>query len=144
VWDAALLRDTGRPFVVVAGCVVDPEAPVFSPLRDREERFRALRRVRKSTVPPSQRNRRKARPARLPAAVYTPHAYAVAIARACRKVGIDHWHPNQLRHLFATEVRKKFGLEATQVLLGHARADVTQVYAERDERLAASVAAEIG
>jgi hypothetical protein len=35
-------------------------------------------------------------------------------------------------------------LEAAQVLLGHARADVTQVYAERNERLAATVAAKIG
>jgi integrase len=41
------------------------------------------------------------------------------------------WHPNQLRHSFATRVRKQHGLEAAQVLLGHARADVTQVYAER-------------
>jgi len=42
------------------------------------------------------------------------------------------WHPNQLRHTFATRVRKQHGLEAAQVLLGHARADVTQVYAERN------------
>jgi hypothetical protein len=30
------------------------------------------------------------------------------------------------------------------VLLGHSRADVTQVYAERNEALAATVAAKIG
>lgn len=54
------------------------------------------------------------------------------------------WHPNQLRHTFATTVRKQHGLEAAQVLLGHSRADVTQVYAERNEELAASVAAKIG
>ena len=54
------------------------------------------------------------------------------------------WHPNQLRHTFATKVRKAHGLEAAQVLLGHSRADVTQVYAERNEELAASVAAKIG
>jgi integrase len=54
------------------------------------------------------------------------------------------WHPNQLRHSFATRVRKHHGLEAAQVLLGHARADVTQVYAERNEQLAASVVAKIG
>jgi hypothetical protein len=33
---------------------------------------------------------------------------------------------------------------ALKVLLGHARADVTQVYAERDLALAERVAAEIG
>jgi len=54
------------------------------------------------------------------------------------------WHPNQLRHTFATRVRKQHGLEAAQVLLGHCRADVTQVYAERNEELAATVAAMIG
>lgn len=54
------------------------------------------------------------------------------------------WHPNQLRHSFATRVRKQHGLEAAQVLLGHSRADVTQIYAERNEELAGSVAAKIG
>lgn len=54
------------------------------------------------------------------------------------------WNPNQLRHAFATRVRKEFGLEAAQVLLGHARADVTQVYAERNLDLAAAIAAKIG
>ncbi|WP_439627603.1 tyrosine-type recombinase/integrase [Gemmata sp.] len=55
-----------------------------------------------------------------------------------------HWHPNQLRHTHGTEVRKRYGLEAAQVVLGHESADVTQVYAERDAALAARVAAEIG
>ena len=54
------------------------------------------------------------------------------------------WCPNQLRHSHATRVRKEFGLEAAQVTLGHARADVTQVYAERDQALATMVAAQIG
>jgi integrase len=54
------------------------------------------------------------------------------------------WAPNRLRHSFATRVRKQHGLEAAQVLLGHSRADVTQVYAERNEQLAATVAAKIG
>ena len=47
-----------------------------------------------------------------------------------------HWHPNQLRHAVGTELRKRFGLEAAQVVLGHATADVTQIYAERDMGLA--------
>src|SRR5207253_2014030 len=54
------------------------------------------------------------------------------------------WHPNQLRHTFATRVRKQHGLEAAQVLLGHSRADVTQIYAEKNEALATAVAAKIG
>jgi site-specific recombinase XerC len=54
------------------------------------------------------------------------------------------WHPYQLRHAFATRVRKEHGLEAAQVLLGHSRADVTQVYAERNEELASAIAQKIG
>jgi integrase len=54
------------------------------------------------------------------------------------------WHPNQLRHSVATEVRARFGLEAAQVLLGHTRADVTQTYAERDMSKARDVARKIG
>ena len=45
---------------------------------------------------------------------------------------------------FGTKVRKEHGLEAAQVMLGHSRADVTQVYAERNEALAATIAAKIG
>ncbi len=54
------------------------------------------------------------------------------------------WHPNQLRHSAATQFRREHGLEAAQVLLGHSRADVTQVYAERDLEKAQAVARKIG
>jgi site-specific recombinase XerC len=54
------------------------------------------------------------------------------------------WSPNQLRHSAATEIRRLFGLEAAATTLGHAKADVTQIYAERDYSLAASVARQIG
>ncbi|QJW99041.1 hypothetical protein FTUN_6638 [Frigoriglobus tundricola] len=54
------------------------------------------------------------------------------------------WAPNQLRHTFATMVRKEHGLEAAQVLLGHSKADVTQIYAEKNQSLAAAVAAKVG
>ena len=142
--DAELLRDLGRAVEFVAGCVVDPEAPVFSPTAAREERFRAARRRRKSKVQPSHASRRKAAPKLTPAAAYTPHTYAHAVRVAAEKAGAPHWHPNQLRHTFATEVRKAHGLEAAQVLLGHARADVTQVYSERNLALAVQVAAVMG
>jgi integrase len=54
------------------------------------------------------------------------------------------WSVNRLRHTFATTARKSHGLEAAQVVLGHAKADVTQVYAERDLALAVKVASELG
>jgi len=73
-----------------------------------------------------------------------------AISRANKhrvKQGLEplpKWAPNQLRHSAGTAVRQRFGLEAAQVVLGHSRADVTQVYAERDERLAVEVARQVG
>jgi hypothetical protein len=47
-------------------------------------------------------------------------------------------------HAAATAVRREFGLEGAQVALGHAAADVTQIYAERDAELARRVAMAIG
>ena len=54
------------------------------------------------------------------------------------------WHVNQLQPDHATRVRKEFGLEAAGAALGHAKMSVTEVYAERDANLAATVAAKIG
>jgi integrase len=129
---------------VAGGTVVDPTAPLFSPFRAREERYAAMRAGRKSKVPPSQVSRAKAKPNKFPALAYTTTTYGHAVRIAAMKAGVPHWHPNQLRHLYASEVRKAHGLEAAQVLLGHSRADVTQVYAERNLALASKVAAEIG
>jgi integrase len=56
----------------------------------------------------------------------------------------NRWTPLQLRHAAATLIRARFGLEAAQTVLGHAKADVIQVYAERDLAKANSVMAEIG
>jgi len=72
-------------------------------------------------------------------------AISYGLARA-KKAGviIPHWHPNQLRHSRGTEVRKSYGVEAAQVILGHAKADVTQVYAEKNLALAKRIAKESG
>ena len=56
----------------------------------------------------------------------------------------NRWHPHQLRLVYATRVRKEFALEAAQILLGHAKADVMQVYAERDAGRAVTVVKEMG
>lgn len=63
-----------------------------------------------------------------------------------RKAGVEvpDWHPHQLRHTRGTEVRKQYGLEGAQVALGHQTANVTQVYAERDQALAIRIARESG
>ncbi len=142
--DAELLRDIERPVMLIAGCVVDPAAPVFSSREGQKDRYRTMRTKRKSKVPPSQKNRKKKIPERSLGDRYTTESYTHAVGYAAKSAGVEHWHPNQLRHLYATTVRKSHGLEAAQVTLGHSRADVTQIYAERNETLAAKVASDIG
>jgi len=127
----------------------------------------AKREARETPLWPShvaaQKRKRKARPNWKPGEHYSTNSYRRAIHRACEIVNkgllrehvesggnpkdaprIEVWSPNQLRHSRATEVRKRFGLEAAQVTLGHAQADITQVYAERDRELAIRVALETG
>jgi integrase len=55
------------------------------------------------------------------------------------------FHPHQLRHNAATELRKVFGLEAAQLTLGHASAQITDaVYAERDREKVIEIMRKIG
>jgi integrase len=75
---------------------------------------------------------------------YLRRSYRQAIIRACRRAGVPEWSPLQLRHTAATMIRSRYGLEAAQTVLGHSKADVTQIYAERDLTLAHTVMAEIG
>ena len=75
---------------------------------------------------------------------YDTNSYRKAIERACTKADVPRWTPHRLRHNAATRIRKEFGLEAAQILLGHAQADVTQIYAEVDHAKAIKVAEEIG
>jgi integrase len=122
----------------------DPAAYLFSPAAGRSEWYAQVRSRRKTKVQPSQVCRKKHRPKKRPGLHYTARSYAAAVAKACKKGGVPHWHPNQLRHSHATMIRRQFGLEAAQVALGHARANVTQVYAERDQTLALKIAREVG
>lgn len=132
----------------------------FSPSDSEQKRHAEMREQRKSRVQPSQLNRRKKAPKRQPATRYSADSYRRAIHRAVDKINaerteaaekkgakpelLEKWAPNRLRHNAGTKVRRQFGLEAAQVCLGHASADVTQVYAERDAELARSVALKIG
>ena len=105
---------------------------------------------------------RKRRPQKQPerASTERTQSYGRAIRDACARAfpyppGLDddakrgwreryYWAPNRLRHAYATTVRRGFGLDAAQAALGHARADVTQVYAELDLHRVTEVAAKIG
>jgi len=139
----------------------EPTAYCFSPAESEAKRHEEMRARRKSKVQPSQQDRKKARPRRVPATIYNKDSYARAIRRAVDKANkilrsqaeelqinnptlLEHWAPNRLRHSAGTAVRKQFGLEAAQVVLGHSKADVTQVYAERDQALSVEVMKAIG
>ena len=63
---------------------------------------------------------------------YTTQAYGRAITAMCTRLDVPHWSPGQLRHNAATRLRSQFGLDVAQVVLGHARADITEVYAAQN------------
>lgn len=55
------------------------------------------------------------------------------------------FHPHQLRHSAATNFRRECGLEAAQLALGHASAQITDaVYAERDRTKLVEITRRIG
>jgi len=122
----------------------DPDAYCFSPAEAVEARNERCRKARKLMTLSQTGRSRKKNPKRTPGAKYTKDSYRTAIARACAKADIPVWTPNQLRHTQGTLIRGKFGLEASQVVLGHSTADVTQIYAERDFDLAKRVMREMG
>ena len=70
--------------------------------------------------------------------------YHKLIAYGCKKAGIPAWAPNRLRHLAATKIRASYGIEASQVILGHSKIETTQIYAERDISRAESIMREVG
>jgi integrase len=124
---------------------LEMSAPLFRPDLSEECRNLEKRKSRTTPLTPSAMSRRARQSSRGRAgSQYDVHAYRRAIARACQKAAVPVWTPNQLRHSAATEVRKRFGLEAAQAVLGHAQLGVTQVYAEKDLAAAKRVMAEIG
>lgn len=135
-----------------------PVAFCFSPAEAIEQQRQERTRQRKTPAGygNSRGTNRVATPKRGAAERYIAGAYGNAIRRACDKAfpapengqspeaikawqESHRWSPNQLRHTAATEIRRRFGLEAAQVALGHAAANVTQIYAERDLSKAAEV-----
>ena len=99
---------------------------------------------RKTKVQPSQVDRRKRKPKRYPAGVTHVRSYAVAIARACKKANVPHFHPHQIRHTKATEIRREAGLDTARAVLGHRSPRITETYAEIDVGKAAEVMGPLG
>ncbi len=126
-----------------------PNDYLFSPAEAKAWHNVQMRRARKTAVQPSQVDRRKQKPTRKPGQRYSTGTYRNAvkygIARA-RNAGapVKHWFPHQLRHSLGTEIRREYGLEEAQLLLGHSRCDVTQLYAEKNLKRAIEIAMERG
>lgn len=131
----------------LAGCAASPSPSdwLFSPRVAQEERLALRKAARVTPVRPWEKHRtRKANPARTPARKFNVGGYGHALTAACEKAKVPVFSPNMLRHTFATLVRKDYGLEAAQVLLGHANMKTSEIYAEKSLALASRVAGEIG
>ena len=135
-----------------------PGAYCFSPA----EVVAARETARKSPTSRAARPKRGGR--------YTKDSYRVAINRGCDRAFAHptisaikaslrtegqvaelnewrkqhRWHPQQLRHTKATEIRARFDTESAQVILGHSKPDTTIIYAERDLAKARDVMRQIG
>jgi len=75
---------------------------------------------------------------------YTTGSVSCTIRKLCKRAGIPHWHVHQIRHHAATEFRKTYGLEDTQMLLGHRSVAMTEIYAQADLSHAEKIMAEVG
>jgi integrase len=137
-----------KPFLTRAA-----EAYLFSPQEAERRRNQHRREQRRTPLTPSHRARRaKKSPQRAKRDRYDVASYRRAISYGIKKLNLSRntdqqvpsWFPLQLRHSCATEVRRKFGLEAAQVALGHAHANTTEIYAERNFEAAVKVAAAMG
>ena len=124
----------------------EKETYCFRPVESERKRL-AMRHEQRRT-PLSCGNRpgtnRRRKPKKRAGERYDTNSYRRAIHRACDKAEVERWSPNRLRHSAGTEIRKQYGLEAAQVALGHATANVTQVYAERDLQKAVEIMRKIG
>lgn len=126
----------------------EPTAYCFSPIEAEVVRRAVQSKARKTPLSCGNRpgSNVTKKPKRTPGKRYTSFSFGRAIERACLKAfpvpeGVegsarvawirDHaWAANQLRHSFATEVRKLFDADTAQVCLDHSKPDVTQRYAE--------------
>jgi integrase len=144
-----------RPFLKL-----DTHAYLFTPREALDELRAAKRKERKSKVQPSQQNRRCKKPRKVPGERYTTSSYGHSIRAACRradrkaheeapqvppeKVLVPDWHPHQLRHTAATQIRREYGLDVARVVLGHRSPQITELYAELDVGRAAEVMEKLG
>ena len=152
----------------------DLGAYLFSPADAEAERWAEQRENRRTPRWPSHQackaKIKKGRHRKLLRSHYSVATYRQAIARGCDQAfpcptlseieetalndaqraellswrKAHRWGPHRLRHTAATRIRREYGLEAAQAILGHAELGATQVYAERNLDAARAIMGEIG
>jgi integrase len=138
--------------IILKYLTTNTQTPIFSPARTVEERRLALRLRRRTKVQPSQQNRRKQQPKKKAGHSYTVASYGKAVAQALARHNKDkrpaehipHWHPHQLRHLRALELKRAAGLDAARAVLGHRSPIITEHYATLDVATASALMAKMG
>jgi integrase len=141
----------------------DPDLYCFSPAE-----VVASREAARKPAQGKRRGRLAARPKA--GGRYTKDSYRIALARACDRAfphptlararpkdltddqraellawrKSHRWHPHQLRHTRATEIRRTYDTEAAQIILGHSKPETTMIYAERDLTRAREIMAAVG
>jgi integrase len=154
--------------------VPDTQAFLFSPQRAESEHTERRRAARRTPLWPGhlkyQDRQRRARRRKVLGDRHDTKGYCRAITRACdrafphpelsrippkertaeQKAEIKawqrahQWHPHRLRHSAATAIRRQFGVEAAQVVLGHSQIDTSELYAQQNLDAARDVMARIG
>jgi len=116
------------------------EAYLFSPIEaERERRADGAESSRNPNSKPTE-----TKTDRTLGECYSVTTYYRAIQRACNRAKVTPWSPHRLRHTAATEIRRQFGVEAAQVILGHSEISTTEIYAEKNRAAALDIAKQIG
>ncbi len=142
--------------IVTRWLSTNTQAFIFSAKRCREEQNAERRKNRKTPLWPShvkhQAKKKKRNPKRVPQDRYTVTSYARAITESIKRHNVGktdaeklvHWHPHQLRHLRAGELKRAAGLDVARAVLGHRCPAITEHYATLDVAAAVAVMAKIG
>ena len=134
----------------------DSSSYCFSPVDSERKRLAARHADRRTPLSCGNQpgSNRKRKPKRQAGERYTKDTYNRSVRRAIEKANkeraeqelplLPYWSPNRLRHTAGTEIRKHYGLEAAQVILGYSQAAITEIYAERDQQLTLKVVQQLG
>ena len=76
--------------------------------------------------------------------VYDNNAYSKWVRQAAKQAGAKHWSPHMLRHAYGTRVRAVAGIEQARVLLGHASAVTSEIYARADVESVRGIVEQLG